>query len=96
MIDDDGRERDRLNRVVPHRMNPLTFERAMPGYLRRFTAIPAKAYDADSETVTCPCGGTPKFTEEQVLIGCDCERVFLRTSKEVLVANSPVREGSDS
>ena len=95
MIDLDGRERDRLGRVVPHRLNPIALIRAIPGLASRFSTIPDQAYDPDSHTVSCTCGQSPQFEADQFFVACACGRYFLRAGKQALVANSPVITAAD-
>lgn len=87
----DGRERDRLDRLVPHRFDALTFARAIPGWLARFSPIPDSAFHSTTLEVDCPCGGAPHIDPETCLCQCQCGRVFLHAGKKCHVANSPVR-----
>jgi hypothetical protein len=87
-MDADGRPRDSLDRVIPHRLSLIALGRAVPGLMGRFTAIPAGAHDGGA--VSCTCGQTVTFPTDVRLIACECERYFLRSGQQVWVANSPV------
>lgn len=86
----DGYVRRRLD-DRPHQYSYLTFARAVPGLLEQFTTtVPGDFWNEDSgeAIIACPCGGTPAVPFNSVR-GCDCERVFAYTGREVRVANSP-------
>lgn len=94
-LDERGRPVDLHRRVIPHQLSAVTFSHAvLPGFLAQFTGrVPDEFYSLDRDeddddpmaVIACPCGGTPSVPVGQIR-GCDCERVFIYTGREVLVA----------
>lgn len=75
----------------PHRLSYLTFARAVPGLLGQFEDIVPGEYwqeDSGEALVACPCGETPAIPFNAIC-GCQCERIFAFTGRDVRVANSP-------
>lgn len=102
-FDWDGRERDKLGRVTPHRLNAVGFARAVPGLLEQFSEeLPHdnwRRYQG-SARIKCPCQGDEALppserpaVEPGRLLGCDdCDRVFLFTGSAVRFAMAAPRE----
>jgi hypothetical protein len=79
MIDEDGRSRDRLGRQVPHRLNALSFVRAIPGLKERLRLPPdgmTTVTKSGSQTIACPCGETTEI-EYLGVHSCKCERTYI-------------------
>lgn len=103
-FDWDGRERDKLGRVTPHRLNVVGLARAVPGLLAQFTEVLPherwRRYQGEAR-VKCPCkaddevlppSARPSLEPGRVR-GCDdCDRVFLFTGQEVRIAWGAPRE----
>lgn len=94
LVNRDGQPVDRIGRRLPHRLNAITFERAIPGFLARFIDVPVKAWTvaAGIARAACPCGQNIAINPGR-MHGCTgCERVYLFTGKTLHVGNSPVRK----
>lgn len=95
LLDADLRPLDRLGRVQPHRLNVLTFAKAIPGFAEQFRTVPAKFYtatDGERVQVECPCGEPVTCELGSLTLHGPCKRVYLYAGKRLLVANSPTRE----
>lgn len=94
LVDADGKPRDWLGKVVPHRLSFLSAARSVAGLADQFVEIPAEFWSEDIEEerrvalVSCPCGETPAAAVG-VLEACACHRYYLYTGKAVRVANRP-------
>lgn len=101
-VDPDGRERDELNRQVPHRLNAVGLAHAVPGLLAQFELLDSgrwRRYQGAAR-IKCPCKGEAQLppskrpsAEPGRLLACeDCDRVYLFTGREVRVAMAAPRE----
>lgn len=85
---------DHLGRREPHRMNVLTFMRAIPGFASQFQVrVPESFYSGKKKSceVRCPCGSTGDM-ELGVMFACPgCERIYLYLGSSLRVGNSPTR-----
>lgn len=92
-VDRDGRERDRLGRTQPHRLNFLTFARSIRGFAERWRAVPGKPYREVDGGIRLPCKcGVVMYVPMGHITGCaGCDRFFFWTGHDLLVGNSPVQ-----
>lgn len=94
-LDEDLKPMDRLGRQELHRMNVLSFMRAIPGFASRFqTTVPDSYWTGKRKgcEVKCPCGTETEF-ELGVMHECPgCERIYLHVGRQLRVGNSPTRE----
>lgn len=73
----------------------LTYARACPDLLRLLAGavkIPGAYWtqvDADTYEIACPCGGTPRISEDAPCF-CACERAYAQLSGDIVVLFSPV------
>lgn len=74
----------------PRRLTAAMMICSVPGMPQLFTPIPPEFWGVDGEEaeICCPCGATPRVAQGG-LIGCECERYFIWTRNEVMVANGP-------
>lgn len=88
-LDAEGREHDRLGRLVPHRLSWVALSRAVPGLLARFKPVPVDYWQrgVDHAVIRCPCGEQPCVGEGQS-VQCQCDRIYLLADIPH-VANSP-------
>lgn len=98
VLDVNGHELDRLGRRVLQQFTPITFIRAIPGFIERFRKVPSGAFTHNhtQATIKCACG-REVVIETGHLRNCDgCERTFLFDgTPDLLVGNSPTTEGGD-
>lgn len=91
---------DLLGRPQPHRLNAISFTEAIPGWLARYDKrVPDEFFSLDRDddeqvaVIACPCGDTPRVPVGGVR-GCDgCDRSFVFTGRDVLVARKGDVEG---
>lgn len=79
-MDQDGRERDRLGRNLPHRLNALTFVRSIPGLREqlRLTTEGLTTVTKDGlQTVACPCGKRTEPIGYLQIQACKCGRTYI-------------------
>lgn len=95
-IDADGKPRDRLGRIIPHKIGWVTWFRAIPGLAEQFREVPGTFWEAGPDVdgtkvaeVACPCGQPVKVptTEDRACDGC--HRLYLYTGSRVLVGYLP-------
>lgn len=93
-LDEDLRPRDRLGRLVPHRLNMVTFMRAIPGFASQFRTVPERFYVGEKAkaTINCPCGELVE-ADTGAMTTCDgCERIYVWLVRRLVVGNSPIAE----
>lgn len=98
-IDLDGRERDAVGRVMPHRVNVLGLHRAIPGVLALFSEkVPPRLYGGGARgvadrtiiAVACPCGSRVDVKPGRPFHPCPgCARWYLELAGRVRCAVLP-------
>jgi hypothetical protein len=85
---------------LPHRMNWLTFVRAVPGIFSEsglfdtrvpdeFVTVEATKDGEPVAVIACPCGATPSAGVAES-VACDCSRIFLNIGQgEIRVFQPP-------
>ena len=93
---------DLMGRRHFRRLGFMSFARAIPGFAAQWSRIPNAAWSlttADdghsAAEISCPCGASPA-PPVGMHVACEgCQRFYLFTGSNVMVANSPVRAGND-